>query len=179
MIHLNFSCLIRNEKDGYCIAYGKIIPKQTFFDYARELFYKESNKNKSRRICNNHLFPKFEKYTSIRQIENNFNYHRSETYGDSDDGLPLLLYYMRIKNIEKNYNDYLSIVGKFRISNPGTQHTSSFHPLELKTMKDHESLKIKFLGDKYIKHDHSTPDIICFLIHSKIMIIMSAIRLSL
>ena len=67
------------------------------------------------------------------------------------------IYCARVENIEKNYPLYLSIVDKFRYSNPGSQHTSSFHPLSLKTLEEQRELKKKFFGSKYVDRDHSTP----------------------
>ena len=56
------------------------------------------------------------------------------------------IYGMRISNIEKHYPQYLSIVSRFRISNPGSQHTSSFHPLQFHSLKEQEEFKKNFLG---------------------------------
>ena len=62
-----------------------------------------------------------------------------------------------MKNIEAYYNEYASIVDKYRISNPGGQHTSSFHPVEFKTLSELVSFKQNIFQDKYVPHDFSTP----------------------
>eukprot|EP01091_Cochliopodium_minus_P001714 TRINITY_DN1161_c0_g3_i2.p1 TRINITY_DN1161_c0_g3~~TRINITY_DN1161_c0_g3_i2.p1 ORF type:complete len:551 (+),score=161.26 TRINITY_DN1161_c0_g3_i2:120-1772(+) len=173
---LNFCSMMRDEKDGYCIAGGEIIPKQKFLDHAKELYKKEMNESFwvydfHRR---NHILPKISNtntFAEIFQRRNDLNKFVRYGWRGDKDMLKKNIYFMRIDRIEKSYNDYVSIVDKFRISNPGTQHTSSFHPVQFKTLGEAEEFKKKFFGQRYRKHDHSTPDIVCFLMYAKRIIL--------
>eukprot|EP01091_Cochliopodium_minus_P001713 TRINITY_DN1161_c0_g3_i1.p1 TRINITY_DN1161_c0_g3~~TRINITY_DN1161_c0_g3_i1.p1 ORF type:complete len:545 (+),score=157.89 TRINITY_DN1161_c0_g3_i1:120-1754(+) len=168
IFRLNFSCLIRNEKDGYCIANGNVLPKQKFLDHVKKLYYLEKNsRNLNNYFCiKKHLFPSNDQITELK----NLKFRRWQIYGSSQK-VAKFVYSLRVENIEKNYNEYTSIVDKFRISNPGTQHTSSFHPVQFKTLGEAEEFKKKFFGQRYRKHDHSTPDIVCFLMYAKRIIL--------
>ena len=150
---LNFSCLMRGDLEGFCIANGEIISKEEFIKMAENL--KEIEKNilnsgyRSRRNFGTriHLFPKTEYASSFYNLH---CYDKSDLFFE-------FLFKLRVSNIEKYYHDYTSVVGSFRISNPTTQHTSSFHPLVFKTLEEHKDFKQKIFGIKYISHDLSTP----------------------
>eukprot|EP01091_Cochliopodium_minus_P001710 TRINITY_DN1161_c0_g1_i3.p1 TRINITY_DN1161_c0_g1~~TRINITY_DN1161_c0_g1_i3.p1 ORF type:complete len:625 (+),score=199.12 TRINITY_DN1161_c0_g1_i3:82-1875(+) len=162
---LNFSALIRDEKDGYCIANGIVIPKEKFIERAKELYKSESISYalEYHFSTSGQLFPKIEGIGTFHDLKK-----KGGLYIENEK-ITLFLHHLRIENIEKNYGEYTSIVDKFRISNPGTQHTSSFHPVQFKTLEEHRNFKKKFFGRNYVNRDHSEPDILCFLMMAKRM----------
>eukprot|EP01091_Cochliopodium_minus_P016194 TRINITY_DN598_c0_g1_i1.p1 TRINITY_DN598_c0_g1~~TRINITY_DN598_c0_g1_i1.p1 ORF type:complete len:532 (+),score=139.14 TRINITY_DN598_c0_g1_i1:79-1674(+) len=160
---LNFSCFMRRQVDCFSIANGKIFPKQDFLDMALKMKKKDLTRYNliNHYSTNDRTFPKTDNALTFSKFEIN------------DPVRPKLLaefvYQLRVKNIEAYYTDYASIVDRYRISNPGGQHTSSFHPLEFKTLSELVSFKQKIFKEKYIPHDFSTPDVMYWLLSSKFM----------
>eukprot|EP01091_Cochliopodium_minus_P021423 TRINITY_DN979_c0_g2_i5.p1 TRINITY_DN979_c0_g2~~TRINITY_DN979_c0_g2_i5.p1 ORF type:complete len:513 (+),score=149.67 TRINITY_DN979_c0_g2_i5:201-1541(+) len=167
---LNFCCLLRGEFDGFSITNGNVIKKEEFIEMAEQHKLKELKKitgielysAKDYFVKTNRFFPKTEFARGYMDLSLNNYSHEIPT-----NMLCEFLHKLRLENIEKNYPHYLSIVDKFRITNPGSQHTSSFHPIQFKTLEEHSSFKKKIFGKDYLPHDLSSPDIMGWLMCSK------------
>ena len=144
--------MMRKEIDHFCVCKGTIIPKKQFLNHALKLKRIEENFEGYRLsryfYSRNRNFPVSKYGKSFSQLN-----IRSFLFSD----IPELIYRMRLVNIDECYDQYASIVDKFRITNPGGQHTSSFHPITLDSLEEHRKFKMKIFKYSYVNHDLSTP----------------------
>ena len=154
---------MRKDFDAMAIINGKIYTKKQFMSLAETHHENETIQAKMFGSLNyffytrNHIFPNSTYANKFSDLK--FNFRNSDK-----SSLLLWIHKLRIRNINLFYDQYVSIVDKFRISNPGSQHTSSFHPQVFNSLEDHRVFKENIFGSNYINRDLASPGNLFFFI---------------